>query len=288
VKPRPFLRQICAAIFALAVTNILAPRPARSHNEKAAPIAAHTQPEILKNVGIEQKLGTQLPVKTAFRDQTGALASLQNYLSDKPAVLVFSYFECPMLCPLVLEGLVRSLKPLSLSAGREFDVVVISIDERDTPEAARAKKTETVNRYGRTGSGAGWHFLTGKKSAIEEMTRSAGFTYAWDEASKQYVHASGVFILTPRGEIARVLYGLDYAPRDVRLALVEAADGRIGSAIDRLLLYCYHYDPLTGKYGLVIMSTLRLAGLTTVLAIVSFIITMLRRERRGSHTEAEA
>jgi protein SCO1 len=287
LKPRPFLRQIFAAIFALAVTNILTPEPARAHNDKAAPIAAHTPPEILKNAGIEQKLGTQLPVKTAFRDQTGAAVSLQNYLSDKPAVLVFSYFECPMLCPLVLEGLVRSLKPLALDVGREFDVVVISIDERDRPESARKKETEVIHRYGRDGGAAGWHFLTGEKSAIQEVTGSAGFNYAWDEASKQYVHASGIFVLTPRGEIARVLYGIDYAPRDLRLALVEAAGGTIGSAIDQLLLYCYHYDPLTGKYGLVIMSALRLAGLTTVLAIASFIATMLKRERRARR-EAEA
>ncbi|HEX7226181.1 MAG TPA: SCO family protein [Candidatus Binatia bacterium] len=283
-----FWREFSAAIFALAISHIMAPEPARSHEEKVAPIAAHNQPEIFKNIGIEQKLGTQLPLKTTFRDQTGASVSLQGYLSEKPAVLVFSYFDCPMLCPLVLEGLVRSLKPLSLDVGRDFDVLVISIDERDGSETAREKQVEIVNRYGRAGSDVGWHFLTGEKSAIEEVTRSAGFTYAWDEASKQYVHASGIFVLTPQGEIARVLYGIDYTPRDIRLALVEAGDGTIGSAIDQLLLYCYHYNPLTGKYGFVILGALRLAGVSTVLAMATFIITMLRRERRGSHPEAEA
>ena len=281
-------RGFLAAIFALAITEVVAPEPARPHDDKVAPIAAHNQPEIFKNVGIEQKLGTQLPLKTTFRDQTGASASLQDNLSGKPAVLVFSYLECPMLCPLVLEGLVRSLKPLSLDVGRDFDVFVISIDERDSPETAQKKQLEIINRYGREGSEMGWHFFTGEKSAIEEVTRSAGFTYAWDEASKQYVHASGIFVLTPHGEIARVLYGIDYAPRDVRLALVEAGDGTIGTAIDQLLLYCYHYNPLTGKYGFVIMGALRLAGISTVLAMATFIITMLRRERRGSHSEAEA
>jgi protein SCO1/2 len=266
----------------------MAPEPARSHEEKVAPIAAHNQPEIFKNIGIEQKLGTQLPLKTTFRDQTGASVSLQGYLSEKPAVLVFSYFDCPMLCPLVLEGLVRSLKPLSLDVGRDFDVLVISIDERDGSETAREKQVEIVNRYGRAGSDVGWHFLTGEKSAIEEVTRSAGFTYAWDEASKQYVHASGIFILTPQGEIARVLYGIDYTARDIRLALVEAGNGTIGNAIDQLLLYCYHYNPLTGKYGFVIMGALRLAGVSTVLAMATYIITMLRRERRGAHPGAEA
>ena len=281
-------REWSAAIFALAMTHIVAPESARPHDEKTPPIASHNQPEIFKNVGIEQKLGTQLPLETTFRDQTGASVSLQGYLSEKPVVLVFSYFDCPMLCPLVLEGLVRSLKPLSLNAGRDFDILVMSIDERDGPEAARKKQLEIVNRYGRDGSEVGWHFLTGEKSAIEEVTQSAGFTYAWDEPSKQYVHASGIFILTPQGEIARVLYGIDYTPRDIRLALVEAGDGTIGNAIDQLLLYCYHYNPLTGKYGFVIMGALRLAGVSTVLAMATFIITMLRRERPGPQPEAEA
>lgn len=281
-------RGFSAAIFALAMSHVVAPEPARPHEDKAAPIAAHNQPAIFENVGIEQRLGTQLPLETTFRDQTGASVSLQGYLSEKPIVLVFSYFDCPMLCPLVLEGLVRSLKPLSLDVGRDFDILVISIDERDGPDAAQKKQLEIVHRYGRDGSHVGWHFLTGEKSAIEAVTRSAGFTYAWDEASKQYVHASGIFILTPQGEIARVLYGIDYTPRDIRLALVEAGDGTIGSAIDQLLLYCYHYNPLTGKYGFVILGALRLAGVSTVLALATFIITMLRRERRGSHPEAEA
>ncbi len=276
-------REFSAAIFALAISHIMAPEPARSHDDKVAPIAEHNQPEIFKNVGIEQKLGTQLPLKTTFRDQTGASVSLQRYLSAKPAVLVFSYFDCPMLCPLVLEGLVRSLKPLSLNAGGDFDVLVISIDERDSPELAQKKRLEIINRYGRAGGEVGWHFLTGEKSAIEEVTRSAGFTYGWDETSKQYVHASGIFILTPQGEISRVLYGIDYTPRDIRLALVEAGDGTIGNAIDQLLLYCYHYNPLTGKYGFVIMGALRLAGLSTVLAMATYIVAMLRRERRGAH-----
>ncbi len=281
-------RGFSAAILAFVLSYIVAPEAAYPHDQKPARIAADNQPEIFKNIGIEQRLGTKLPLKTTFRDQTGASVSLQDYLSAKPAVLVFSYFDCPMLCPLVLEGLVRSLKPLSLNAGGDFDVLVISIDERDSPELAQKKQREIINRYGRDGSEVGWHFLTGEKSAIEEVTRSAGFTYAWDEASKQYVHASGIFILTPQGEIARVLYGIDYTPRDIRLALVEAGDGTIGSAVDQLLLYCYHYNPLTGKYGFVIMGALRLAGVSTVLAMAMFIITMLRRERRGSHGEAEA
>jgi protein SCO1/2 len=288
LKPQLSLKRLYTVTAILAAMVMLAPGTALSHDDKTAAIAAHSQPEILRKVGIQQKLGTQLPLTTTLRNQTGASVSLQSYLSSKPALLVFSYFECPMLCPLVLEGVVRSLKPLSLDVGREFDVVVISIDDRDGPETARKKKTEIVNRYGRDGSAAGWHFLTGERSAIEELTASAGFTYAWDDATKQYVHASGIFVLTPRGEISRVLYGVDYTPRAVRLALVEAGNGTIGNAIDQLLLYCYRYNPLTGKYGFVIIGALRLAGVSTVLALAMFIITSLRRERRGPQPQAEA
>jgi protein SCO1/2 len=288
VKRRGELRLFCKGFLTLAVMAIFVAAPALAHNENAAPIASHSQPEMLKNIDIEQRLGSKLPLKTSFRNETGAPVSLQEYFSGKPVLLAFTYFDCPMLCPLVLEGLVRSLRPLSLSVGRDFDIVVISIDEHDNPDGARKKKTDTVIRYGRDGTAAGWHFLTGEKSAIEAVTGSAGFTYAWDQASSQYMHASGVFILTPEGKIARVLYGIDYAPRDVRLALVEAANGTIGTAVDQLLLYCYHYDPITGKYGFVIMNSLRAAGVTTVLAIASFIGVMLRRERRAAQTETES
>jgi protein SCO1/2 len=213
---------------------------------------------------------------------------MRNYFSDRPLLLVFSYFNCPMLCPLVLDGVVRAVKPLSLEPGRDFDVIVLSIDERDTPEAARTKKAEYVGRYGRSSSAAGWHFLTGDRRAIESMTREAGFNYAFDEASNQFVHAAAIFVLTAEGKIARVLYGVDYAPKDVRLALVEAGNGRIGSIIDQIQLYCYHYDPAAGKYGLVIMNSLRLAGSATVLALVTFISLMLWRDRRAAGAEAKS
>lgn len=255
---------------------------AYAHEVEPARLSADQQPAILKNIGIEQRLGAQVPAQAEFRDDSGAQVRLQQLFSDRPALLLFTYFNCPMLCPLVLDGVVRSLKPLSLDVARDFDVIVISIDERDSVDAARDKKAEYVGRYGRPGSRVGWHFLTGDKGAIERVTRAVGFNYAYDESRKEYVHASGLFALTRGGKIARVLYGIDYLPRDVRLALVEAAQGKIGTLVDQFLLYCYHYDPMTGKYGWAVMSSLRIAGLATVLAIAAYLTTMLRRERHAS------
>jgi protein SCO1/2 len=274
--------------FALAFAILGLSSPLAAHNEPTPAVPANRRPEILNNVGIDPKPGALLAPDATFRDETGAPVAMRKYFSDKPSLLVFSYFNCPMLCPLVLDGLVRGVKPLSLEVGRDFDVIVVSIDERDTTAAARAKKAEYVGRYGRGSSAAGWHFLTGDPPAIESLTRQAGFKYAFDEASEQFVHASAIFVLTAKGKIARVLYGVDYAPKDVRLALVEAGDGQIGSVVDQIQLYCYHYDPATGKYGLVIMNSLRLAGSATVLALVTFITLMLRRERRPAGVEAKS
>jgi protein SCO1/2 len=287
VKPSTHWRNVSGFALATALVLLAAAAPLRAHNEPVAAVPADRRPQMLEGVGIEQKLGAQVAADTIFNDETGARVALQNYFSKKPSILVFSYFECPMLCPLVLDGLVRSLKPLSLQVGRDFDVIVVSIDERDGADSAREKKSEYVGRYGRDGSAAGWHFLTGDKHAIETTTQNAGFTYAFDQTAGQFVHASGIFVLTPGGKIARVLYGVDYAPKDVRLALVEAANGRIGTVIDQMLLYCYHYDPATGKYGLVIMNSLRLAGSATVLALVTYIGLMLRRDRRAPRAQPE-
>jgi protein SCO1 len=269
---------------AIALSLLVMPYFTAAHAHDAGParVAADQQPAIFKNIGIEQRLGAQVPGQTEFRDDSGARVTLQQFFSDKPALLLFTYFDCPMLCPLVLDGVVRSLKPLSLDVARDFNVIVISIDERDSADAAHDKKNEYAGRYARPGTLTGWHFLTGDKDAIEQVTRAVGFNYAYDEARQEYVHASGLFTLTPGGKIARVLYGIDYLPRDVRLALVEAAQGQIGTVVDQFLLYCYHYDPTTGKYGWAVMSSLRIAGLATVLAIAAYLIVMLRREHHGS------
>ena len=267
----------------LALALLITPHftAAHAHEVEAARLSADQQPAIFKNIGIDQRLGAQVPGGAEFRDDSGARVRLGQLFSDKPALLLFTYFDCPMLCPLVLEGVVRSLKPLSLDVARDFDVIVVSIDERDSVDAAHDKKNEYVGRYGRSGSLAGWHFLTGDKGAIEQVTRAVGFNYAYDESRKEYVHASGLFALTPGGKIARVLYGIDYLPRDVRLALVEAAQGKIGTVVDQFLLYCYHYDATTGKYGWAVISSLRVAGLATVLAIAAYLTIMLRREHQA-------
>jgi protein SCO1/2 len=240
--------------------------------------AQHTPP-LLQGVGLEQRLHAQVPLDLRFRDETGMWVSLRDYVNTKPILLTLAYYNCPNLCPLVLNGLVRALRVLSLTAGADFEVLTVSIDARDTPELAAATKQDYVRRYGRTGAAQGWHFLTGDAAAITQLAQAVGFRFNYDAAEAQYAHASGVIVLTPEGVVARYVYGIEYAPRDLRLGLVEAARGTIGTPIDQLLLYCYHYDPRTGTYGLVIMNVLRLAGLTTVVGMVTLVGIMFRRDR---------
>lgn len=206
---------------------------------------------------------------------------LANYLGTTPVILVPAYYNCRNLCPLALDGLVKSLRALSFVAGEHFTVVAMSIDPRDTPALAATKKASYIERYSRRAAPDGWHFLTGEAPSIQELARAIGFRYAADAGSDQYAHASGILILTPRGRISRYLYGIEYSPRDLRLALVEASSHKIGSLVDQVLLRCYRYDPATGTYGLAIMNAVRLAGLATVLALGSFIVAMVRREPRG-------
>jgi protein SCO1/2 len=195
-------------------------------------------------------------------------------------VLVFAYYSCPMLCTQVVNGLASAVDVLSLEPGRDFDVVVLSFDPHDTPSAATAKKTAFLERYKRAGAGAGSHFLTADPPAIDQLTKAAGFRYVWDAPTNQFAHPTGVIVVTPDGRLGRYLFGIDYGPRDLRLALVEASAGHIGTAVDSLLLYCYHYDPMTGRYGFLVLRALRVAGVATVLALGAFIAVMVRRERR--------
>ncbi|MFL2541399.1 MAG: SCO family protein [Candidatus Latescibacterota bacterium] len=234
-----------------------------------------------QRIGIDQKLGNQLPLDLPFLDSDGNPVHLGDYFGDKPLILSLVYFDCPMLCTQVINSLLRAMNVLSFGAGTEFDVLTISIDPDETPELANAKKIEYLKNYrGREGS-TGWHFLTGDQEQIEQLATAVGFRYEYDEPTDQYIHASGIMILTPEGKLARYFYGIDYPPRDLRWGLVEAADGAIGNPVDQLLLLCYSYDPMTGKYGLYIRNSLRIGGLATILAIGSFIVVMLRRERRG-------
>lgn len=236
-------------------------------------------PEPLKTVGYDQNLGDPLPLRLEFQDEAGRPVKLGDYFGRRPVVMVFAYYECPMLCDLVLQGVTGSLKALSFNAGEQFDVVVVSINPKETAKLAAETKSETLSRYGRAGTEGGWHFLTGGQDAILELTQAAGFRYFYDKERDEYAHAAGMMVLTPGGRISRYLFGIDYAPRDVRLALIESAEGKIGSLADRILLYCFHYDPVYGRYSAMTMNILRLAAAATVLGLGLLIVLLKRRER---------
>jgi protein SCO1 len=240
---------------------------------------ASSIPAPLREIGFDQHLDQPLPLDTPFTDERGETVRLGQYFGAKPVVLAFVYYSCPMLCTQVLNAMTSTLDVLSLDAGKDFEVVLVGFDPREKPEQAAAKKAEQLQRYKRPGADAGWHFLTGSEPAIEKVASAAGFRYVWDQPTNQFAHPTGIIIVTPDGRPARYLFGIEYGPRDVRFALLEASAGRIGSVADSLLLYCYHYDPMTGRYGLYIMRTLRIAGVATVLLIATFIIVMVRREK---------
>ena len=242
-------------------------------------IAASVVPQAIREVGFDQRLDERVPLDVEFRDDQGRIVPLGEYFGRKPVVLAFVYYDCPMLCTMILSSITSSLGVLSLDAGTDFELVMVSFDPREKPDLAARKKAEYLQRYDRPAAAAGWHFLTGDPPSIERLTQAAGFRYTWDDETQQFAHPAGIVVLTPDGRLARYLFGLDYGPRDLRLALVEASEGRIGTAVDAALLYCYHYDPMTGRYGLVVMRVLRIAGAATVLALGTFIFVMVRRER---------
>jgi protein SCO1 len=251
---------------------------------KREPGAPSSQlPRALREIGFDQHLDEHLPLDTPLRDEQGRAVQLGEYFGRRPVVLVFAYYDCPMLCTLAINGLSSALKVLSLDPGADFEIVTVSIDPRDTPAAAAAKKAGYLERYKRAGAAAGWHFLTGDQPSIDRLTKAAGFRYAWDPETKQFAHPTGIIVLTPDGRMARYLFGIEYGPRDLRLAIVEASAGKVGSPADALLLYCYHYDPMTGRYGVAIMRVMRIAGAATVLTLGGFIVVMLRRERQTPH-----
>lgn len=244
-------------------------------------------PGPLKDVGFDQHLGDPLPLDLPFVDESGREVTLGDYFGEKPVVLAFVYYDCPMLCPMVMNGIARTLGVLAFDVGEEFDVVVVSIDPTETPEQAREVKRTTVERYGREETAAGWHFLVGSEPSVERLTEAAGFRYAYVEENGgtpeggkpyQFAHASGMIVATPEGQLAKYLYGIDYPPKDVRLALVEASENRIGTVVDQILLYCFRYDPALGKYTAVITRILRLAGVVFILCLGLFLWIMRRRD----------
>ena len=242
--------------------------------------AAAAPQDLFQRVGFDQNLGAQLPLNARFEDSTGAPVRLGDLLQGRPAVLVLGYYECPNLCGLVWQGLQESLKTLGLRVGKDFDVIAVSIDPGEGPELAAGKREAVLKAYGASSTGAGWHFLTGDEAQIRAVADAAGFRYVYDAEIDQYAHASGIVVTTPGGEVSRYLFGVRFPDRDLRLALVESSGGRIGSPVDQLLLLCYHYDPATGHYGLLIMNLLRAGGALTVAGLLGFVLVSRRRDRR--------
>ncbi len=232
-------------------------------------------------VAIAQKLGTRVPMELMFRNDRGEVVRLEQYFqSGRPVLLNFVYFNCPMLCPLTLEGVSSSLSALKFNVGKEFDILTVSIDPRDKISKAAELKDKYVKHYGRLDAARGWHFLTGHESAIRELTDAVGFQFAYDAKRDQFAHGSALLILTPDGRTSRYLYGFEYKPRDLRLAIVEASGGKVGTATDQFLLLCYHYDPSIGQYSRAAMNMARVGGVTTVAVLASFIVVMVRKDRR--------
>ena len=270
----------------LLALALLAPATASAQYGDAPPrpTAATARPGLLNAVRIDQKIGQQLPLDLTFKDEHGTAVRLGQYFGGKPVVMALAYYECPMLCTQVLNGMTAALKTLSFDAGKDYEVVVVSIDPRDGYQMAAAKKATYLEHYGRPATGAGWHFLTGTDASIKPLADALGFHYAYDSNLKQYAHGAAIYVTTPKGVVSRYLLGIDFAPRDLRLALVEASNNQLGTVGDKVLLLCYHYDPENGKYGAAVLNSIRVGFIATVGAFLTFLFVSLRRERQGGQT----
>jgi protein SCO1/2 len=242
---------------------------------------ATKRPAQLLDVGIDQRLNEQVPLELSFRDEEGRTVRLGDFFGEKPVILSLVYFACPMLCTTAENGLLEAVKQLKFDAGKEFEILTVSFDPNDKPMNAKAKKSVYVGLYGRPGGAEGWHFLTGDQESIRSLTESVGFHYTYDEASREFAHATGIMVITPTGRTSHYFYGIQYPAGDLRLALVEASNNKIGNPVDAVLLFCSHYDPAIGKYGFVISRVLQLAGLVTVLSIATLLLVMFWTERRA-------
>ncbi len=275
--------------FALVAASalLLAARPATGQRWTGIENPAPAPPPPTKEVGFDQKLGGQVPLDLVFRDEAGREVKLAQYFGRRPVVLQLMYFECPMLCGMAIEGLLRSLRALSWDVGREFDVVTVSFDPREGPALASEKKKNVLGIYGRPGAGEGWHFLTGSEASIRALTGAVGFRYVWDAAQKQFAHATGIVILTPAGKISRYFFGIEYPTKDLRLGLIDSTSEKIGGLTDQLLLMCYHYDPHVGRYTPAVTRLMQAGGALTLLTLVTFVALMLRRERRPADPDSK-
>lgn len=240
-------------------------------------------PNVLKKVGIEQKLGDQMPLDAVFKNEDGKQVKLGEYFGKgRPVILALVYYECPMLCNEVLNGLTGSLKGISFDAGKDFDVVSISFDARENekPDLAKNKKAGYLERYARPNSENGWHFLTGTQEEIDKVTKAVGFNYEYDQQSNQFAHAGGVMIITPEGKISRYFYGIDYAAKDLKFGIMDSAQNKVGNPAEQLLLYCFHYDPSTGKYGLAVINVIRIGGVLTLLGMGGMFFVFWRYNKK--------
>jgi protein SCO1/2 len=237
-------------------------------------------PTELEGVGITEHLDARVPLDTTFDDETGKQVTLGSYfVKDRPVILTLNYFTCPMLCTLILNGMTDAMKEIPWTPGRQFEIVTVSFDPTETPTLARLKKKSYLEAYGRPDAAAGWHFLTGEEENIRALTDAVGFKYRWDDTEKQFAHAAAIFILTPDGHISRYLYGVQFEPKDLRLALLEASSGKIGSPMDQVLMYCYHYDASSGRYSIAAQQIMKIGGILTVLVLAGWLIGFWLRER---------
>ncbi len=268
----------------LSVLALAAPAgafPSRSPSgENSSVVPANEMPGPLRQVGYDQRLGEPVPLGLPFHDETGRAVRLGDYFGKRPVILVLAYYDCPMLCDLVLQGVTSTLKPLTFNAGEEFDVVVASFDPKDTPRKSAERKRATLANYGRAGHDGGFHFLTGPQSSIDALTDAVGFRYVYDKERHEFAHPAGMIILTPAGKVSRYLFGIDFPPRNVRFGIIESSDEKIGDPVDQLLLYCYHYDPAIGRYSATALNILRLAAGATVIGLFSLVMVLRRRESR--------
>jgi protein SCO1 len=277
------LRPACFRLLAVAfLASLLAPYSVKAQLEESGPVqTAGVSPALLRDVGLDQRLGNLIPLDLTFRDEHGQTVTLRQFFGAKPVILTLVYYQCPMLCTEVLNGLLRSAKEVPLEIGKDFSIVTVSIDPTERLVLADVKHQLYTGLYGRPGGPRGWHFLTGDEAQIKALAQAVGFRYAYDAASGQFAHPSGIMLLTPAGKLARYFYGISYPTRDLRLGLVEASHEKIGSPIDQILLYCYHYDPATGRYGLLISRVIKAAGALTVLSLGLVIAILFRRENYG-------
>jgi protein SCO1/2 len=248
--------------------------------------AQDSQEKIAARAGLDQKLDAQVPLEAVFRDEHGHAVNLGHFFGQKPVILALAYYECPNLCTLVLNGVLQTAQDLKFDAGKEYEIVVVSFDPHERPALAAAKKQIYLQRYGRAGAADGWHFLIGDQAAIAQLANSVGYRFAYDDATRQFAHPSVIMVLTPAGKVSRYFPGIEYPPRDVRLALIEASQEHVGSLADRLFLLCFHYNPATGKYGLLISHVMQFAGIGTAVALAAYIFFMVRRENARRFAES--